>query len=107
MLKVKIALGATLAVLLLVGWYRIEALQADKARLEQSAALAQTESAALRLELTANHTALMQREQIQAELIAETERLRNELEELYQNNEPCAAWSVSPVPGPIIDRLRK
>lgn len=105
--KIIVFLSLAVAIGSLLGFFQIKTLKADKARLELTAATAQTEAAGLRLELAANQKALIQREEQAAELAAQTEILRNELSELYQNNEPCALWADDPVPGPVLDRLRK
>lgn len=105
--RIIIVLVAAVILTLLIGWFQIKSLRADKARLEQSAALAQTETTTLRRELAANRQALEIREKQTTELAAQTEMLRHEIEELYRNNEPCAAWADSPVPNPVLDRLRQ
>ena len=112
--RIKIA-AAILVVVALAGWtvYAL-ALQArlsnTKGQLEierqQTAALVQ-DLAARDQEIEANRAALAKRELIATELAAQTEALRYELNELYLNNEPCAAWADSAVPGPVLDRLRK
>lgn len=112
--KIKIA-AVVLAVLALgLGWAEIKSLRADNRQLkagavalEQTVAGAQAEAAALRQELAASLEALARREEARAELAAQAETLRQELEELYQNDKPCQTWADSPVPDPVYRRLRK
>lgn len=97
-----------MAMSITIGGYHLQAkaLKADNARLEQAAAAAEIWAQSLQKELEFNYMALAEREQKRAELAAETEALRNELSELYANNEPCAVWADGAIPGPILDRLR-
>lgn len=92
-----------------IGGYnlQVKTLKADRARLEQTAAVSEKTISSLQKELKTNQTALAEREQKQAELTALTEMLGHELSELYANNEPCAAWADSDIPGPVFDRLRR
>lgn len=112
--KIKIALVGLIALAIMIGFFRIQSLTADKARLTSAAVLASVEAAGLRAEavtlrraLAADQAALMERERQATQLAAQTNELRRELEELYQNDEPCQTWADSPVPDPVYRRLRK
>ena len=86
---------------------KAKALTAEKTLAKQTAALAATEAQGLRRELEAGLAALTIREEQKAELAAQTEALRHELSELYQNNLPCATWADADIPNPVLDRLRR
>lgn len=112
--KIKIALAGLIVLAIMTGLFRIQSLAADKARLTSAAELARVEAAGLRAEavtlrqaLADNQAALTAREEQKAVLAAQTDELRRELEELYQNDQPCQTWADSPVPDPVFRRLRK
>lgn len=112
--KITIALIATIVLTILIGLARIQSLEADKARLTSAveavvseAARHQSEADTLRRALADSQAALKEREKQKAQLAAQTEELRDELEELYRANEPCQTWADSPVPDPVYKRLRK
>ena len=114
-IKIKIIIAAVLAVLLAGGGggLYIKYLWAENKRATQGEAVARAEAdwqrreaAGLRLALADNYKAMIAREQKLNELADQTEHLRHELEELYVNSEPCGLWADSPVPGPVLDRLR-
>lgn len=112
--KIKIALVFVVLLTIMIGFIRIQSLTADKARLTSAAELANIEAAGLRAEadtlrraLGDSQAALAAREEQKAVLAAQTNELRRELEELYQNDEPCQTWADSPVPDPVYRRLRK
>lgn len=112
--KIKITLAGLLVLVLVIAWLQVKSLEADNARLTSAVKLSLTEAAGLRAEATTlrqalddSQAALTAREEQKAVLAAQTEELRRELEELYQNDEPCQTWADSPVPDPVYRRLRK
>lgn len=112
--KIKIALVGLIVLAVMIGVLRIQSLTADKVRLTSAVELAQTETAGLLAEadtlrraLADSQAAFKEREKQKAQLAAQTEELRSELEELYRANEPCQTWADSPVPDPVYKRLRK
>lgn len=105
--QIKLLLAGAFILTLGGGWLEIKSLRDDKLRLSQAAARAMAETVTLRRELAAGQVALMERERQAAQLAAQTDNLRRELEELYNNDEPCQTWADSPVPDPVYRRLRK
>lgn len=104
--RIKIFLAGALLLALIAGWLQIESLAADNLGLSQTADRAGAEVAALRRELAAGRAAMIEREAEKARLAAQTEALRCELEELYNNDKPCQTWADSLMPDPVYRRLR-
>jgi len=104
--RIKIMLAGALVLILALGWLRIKSLESDNLDLYQAAALAGAEAAGLRRELAEGQAALTVREAEKTRLAAQTEALRHELEELYNNDEPCQTWADSLMPDPVYRRLR-
>lgn len=104
--RIKFLLAGALVLSLGLGWFQIKSLEADNLRLNQAAALADAETAVLRRDLAAGRAALLARESEKARLSAQTEGLRRELEDLYNNDAPCQTWADSLVPDPVYRRLR-
>ena len=83
------------------------AWELEKALLKKEVALITAENKNLRLEAYANLQALKEREKTLTDLTNQTETLRQEFEKIYANNEPCAVWADTRLPGPVLDRLRR
>jgi len=94
-------------VLMLAAVIYIAHLRAERAELELNLSAARLTVKSLERELAADQAALARRENQRAELAAEKEALIHELSELYLNNEPCAVWAESHMPGDVYDRLRR
>lgn len=105
-LRVEIILVGALVLGLVIGWLQIKSLEVDNLRLNQAAVLSAAEAGSLRRELAAGQAALRTREAEKVRLAAQTEALRHELEELYNNDKPCQTWADSLVPDPVYGRLR-
>lgn len=87
--------------------FQARAAGAERDRAELAAEVARSELAGLKQELEANRAALARREEITAELASQAEALKNELENLYENSEPCALWADGLVPDDVLGRLRR
>jgi hypothetical protein len=105
--KFKLAAALIGAAAMLGLWFYVRALSADNDRLAAAAQAAQAEAAGLKLELSANFAALAAREMARAALAAETETLRRQLEEVYQNDDLAKTWSNDPLPDAVYQRLRQ
>ena len=104
-LKIKIAAGILVALLLAGGLLYGNHLKQERDRLLLELSTSQQAAVALAHEVEANRRALVERE-------AEKERLANEkaalitmLNEVYANDEKARDWALSPCPDAVLDCL--
>lgn len=113
--KVAIGLGAALALAVLLGWLFVSRanLKADLAQSEANVGALQGANRAkahtiedMKAFARRVDQVLTAREKAMADIDADRERLRAQLEEVYSHDAQALAWAGQPVPAPVRALLR-
>jgi hypothetical protein len=88
-----------------VGYFYIQGLQAENARLTEEASQDKAAISRLTADLVANQKALAQREADSAKLANETAQKKDTLEKLYKESEEACAWSAGVIPDEVYSQL--